>query len=170
MSFWLYKKKKYNNNVKKILEKNNFFFFWDFKDNSKQKDFLLFLETINLFTFWAKKNVLKNFYTNNTLINGLKSQCYFSYGELEKVNTQEFIKLIKKNEDKLVVLGLLMNNNLYLNHSRLALIEKKFDFNLNSNKYYRILLRNILFYSKMNFIIFFKKFYLPLYKKNFKVI
>lgn len=175
MNFWLYRKKKYLVNIKKIIKNNDFFFFWNYRENSNNlKSFLLELEKLNINTLWLKRSVFSSIYLNNSNIKLkylLKSQSYFSYSKLSNINFNEFIKFIDQNKKKLIFLGFLFDKNTFIDLNRFNYIKKDLkNYSLNMNSIYKILLQKVFVFFILKRLMLFKFFYILIYKKNLTLI
>ena len=175
MNFWLFRKKKYLVNIKKIIKNNDFFFFWNYRESgSNLKSFLLDLEKFNINTVWLKRSVFSSIYINNSNIRLkyiLKSQSYFSYSKLYNINFQEFISFIEKNKNKLIFLGFLFNKNVFIDFHRFNIIKKDLkNFQYDMFSVYKNLLQKFFVFYILNRLILFKFFYISIHKKNLTLI
>jgi len=175
MNFWLYRKKKYLVDIKKIIKNNDFFFFWNYRESgSSLKSFLLDLEKLNINTLWLKRSVFSSVYINDSNIKLkylLKSQSYFSYSQLSIVNFNDLINFIEKNKKKLIFLGFLFNKNVFIDSFRFNYIKKDLkNFQSNMSSLYRILLQKIFVFFVLNRLLLFKFFYISIHKKNLTLI
>ena len=90
----------------------------------------------------------------------LKSQAFLS-----------LINFIDKNQQKLIFLGMLLNNNLFIDLNRFNLIKKSLqDYKGSMESLYKLLLQRFFIYFILNRLAIFKFFYLLNYKKNFTLI
>ena len=134
----------------------------------------MFLETLNISTIWLKQGVFSSLYLNNKNIklkSLLRSQCFFSYSKLNKISFNQFIASFEKYKSELILLGIIINNNLFLDVNRFELVKdylKQFDKDINS--LYTLFLRKIFIFYVLNRILWIKLLYLQLYKKNFTII
>jgi len=170
MNFWIYKKKNYIINLQKVLKNNNFFFFWNLRTLSL-KDFIYILAKSNIYTIWLKKNTFLKFYQNDIKLKKiLTSQCYFSYGLLSDINFKDFIQNISKSKNNIIILGLILNNNLFLDLNRFKLLKNELNYLNDINKIYIKLINHMLRYYVLIRINFIRNLYLLNYKKNFSII
>ena len=175
MNFWIFRKKRYSVTLNKIISNNNFFFFWNFRDGeSDLKSFVFNLESLNISTIWLKRGVFSSLYLNNQNLKLkylLKSQAFLSYGQLSNIDFLSLINFIDKNQQKLIFLGMLLNNNLFIDLNRFNLIKKSLqDYKGSMESLYKLLLQRFFIYFILNRLAIFKFFYLLNYKKNFTLI
>lgn len=101
----------------------------------------------------------------------LKTQSYFSYGDLSEINFYDFVQFIEKNKKKLIILGFLFNDNLLIDLNRFNYIKNNLkEYKSNIFSLYKILLQKIFVYFILNRIILFKLFYISIFKKNLTLI
>ena len=161
--------------MKKIINNNSFFFFWNYRENDVNlKSFLFELEKLNINTLWLKRGVFSSIYITNRnfkLKYLLKTQSYFSYGDLSEINFYDFVQFIEKNKKKLIILGFLFNDNLLIDLNRFNYIKNNLkEYKSNIFSLYKILLQKIFVYFILNRIILFKLFYISIFKKNLTLI
>lgn len=161
--------------MKKIINKNNFFLFWNFKNNgSSLTEFTNILESLSLSTIWLKQGVFSSLYLNNTNLKLkalLRSQSFFSYGEIENINFSNLVKNFDTYKQDLVLLGIILNDNLFLDSHRFKLVKSHLKhFNGSINALYLLFLRKVFVYYVLNRLLWFKLLYIQLYKKNFTLL
>ena len=70
---------------------------------------------------WLKQGVFSSLYLNEKNIklkSLLRSQCFFSYGNLENISFSSLISFFEKNKNDLILLGIVLNNNVFLDTKR----------------------------------------------------
>lgn len=171
------KKKKYLNFIKTNTLNNDLFFFWNFRfSNNNLKSFIKTLNLLNLKTVWLKKNIFFSVYLKkeNKVLNFiLKTQCYFSFGNLNNINNNELFKQIFLNLKELIFVGMILKNNILITKNRFNMFKNVLsDINFNdlNTTLYKNTIQKYFFY-----IIFLKKnmlltYYVNFYKKNFTFI
>ena len=137
-------------------------------------DFTTFLEGLNISTMWIKQGVFSSLYlseSNIRLKSLLRSQCYFSYGSLKSIDFPSLISYFEKNKNDLILLGIVLNNNVFLDIKRYNFMKKYLkEFSVDINSLYLSFLRKIFAYYVLNRLFWIKLLYIQLYKKNFTII
>ncbi|MAE59605.1 MAG: hypothetical protein CME69_12090 [Halobacteriovorax sp.] len=132
------------------------------------------LEEFNLSTIWLKRGVFSSIYLNNSNLKLrylLKSQSFLSYGQTNEVNFYDLVKFIDNNKSKLIFLGMIINNNLFVDAKRFNLVKDTLkNYKGSMESIYRLLLQKFFVYFVLNRLAVFKFFYLLNYKKNFTLI
>jgi hypothetical protein len=134
----------------------------------------MFLESLNISTMWLKQGVFSSLYLNERNIklkSLLRSQCFFSYGSLENINFAKLVEFFDKNKNDLILLGMVLNNNVFLDTKRFEFIKKSLKiFDKDINSLYLAFLRKVFVYYVLNRLLWIKLLYIQLYKKNFTLI